>query len=101
MELFGDADATAVIDRFRGLGTGRGALKRVADGPVDLATVKKLGGLAKEGQIVDSTGACDIFNAAYLAVLPLGESEFEAAKAGYGLAARVLRYRGAIIPDAE
>ena len=99
MELFGDADADAVIDRLRGLGAGHGALKCGADGPVDLATGERPRKLESVKKVVDSTGAGDSFNAAYLAALVQGESEAEAAKAGHGLAARVLRYRGAIIPD--
>jgi 2-dehydro-3-deoxygluconokinase len=47
---------------------------------------------------IDTTGAGDSFNAAYLTARLAGEPPAEAARAGHILAGTVIRYRGAIIP---
>jgi 2-dehydro-3-deoxygluconokinase len=47
---------------------------------------------------VDTTGAGDAFNAAYLAARLAGRSSSEAARAGNMLAGEVVRYPGAILP---
>jgi 2-dehydro-3-deoxygluconokinase len=47
---------------------------------------------------VDTTGAGDSFNAAYLAARLAGEPPGEAARAGHILAGTVIRHRGAIMP---
>lgn len=49
-------------------------------------------------QPVDTTGAGDSFNAAFIASKWLGHSNEDAAKAGNQLANHVIRYPGAIIP---
>ncbi len=48
--------------------------------------------------IVDSTGAGDIFNAGFLAKILAGRSAIEAAVFGQELAARCLQHRGALLP---
>jgi 2-dehydro-3-deoxygluconokinase len=47
---------------------------------------------------IDTTGAGDSFNAAYLTARLAGEPPGEAARAGHILAGTVIRYKGAIIP---
>ena len=52
-------------------------------------------------QPVDTTGAGDSFNAAFMAMKCLGRSNYEAAEAGNHLASHVIRYPGAIMPVAN
>jgi 2-dehydro-3-deoxygluconokinase len=49
---------------------------------------------------IDTTAAGDSFNAAYLAARLNGENPLAAASAAHGLAAQVIRHRGAIMPRA-
>ena len=97
--LHGDADATACAARLRAAGAGEVVVKMGADGclvagesgtnlvPVPAAVAP-----------VDTTGAGDSFNAAYLAARLAGQAPASAAEAGHRLAARVIGRYGAIIP---
>jgi 2-dehydro-3-deoxygluconokinase len=49
-------------------------------------------------KVIDTTGAGDSFNAAYLASRLRGGTPLEAVTAGHALAARVIQHPGAILP---
>jgi 2-dehydro-3-deoxygluconokinase len=49
-------------------------------------------------KVVDTSGAGDSFNGAYLAARLHGQDPMEAAKAGLAMAAKVVAQPGAIIP---
>jgi 2-dehydro-3-deoxygluconokinase len=95
--LFGDRDLHACLDRLHGLGVPEVAVKLGPEGAC----------VAWEGEsqhvpgvpdveIVDSTGAGDAFDAAYLHARLIGQDPPAAAAAGNALAAATLGHRGAI-----
>ncbi|MCB1884921.1 MAG: sugar kinase [Geminicoccaceae bacterium] len=97
--LFGDATPEAAASRLEALGVGEVVVKN-GDGQ---------GHVRAEGaghtvmpivvaKPVDTTGAGDSFNAAYLAARLRGLGAAEAADAGGRLAARVVMHKGAIVP---
>ena len=95
MAIFGERDEEV---RARFSATSRsGAMKCGEDGPVSLGQViEQIYAPAK--RVVDTTAAGDSFNGGYLAARLTGHSQAEALKAGHDLAAKVVGYRGAIIP---
>ena len=97
--LFGDADAAATVARLRDAGCGEIAVKRGAE-PCIVAAKGEMSAVAAQpvSRIVDSTAAGDSFNAAYIAARIAGRPPGEAAKAGHGLASKVIGHRGAIVP---
>lgn len=99
MALFGDASEAAVVDRLHGFGVTAGALKRGAEGPLDLAGQAVAQDLTLVEKVVDSTAAGDSFNAGYLAALVQGRSAQIQMESGHNLAAKVITHPGAIIPD--
>jgi 2-dehydro-3-deoxygluconokinase len=98
-ELFGDPDPRATLDRLHGLGAEEVIVKDGND-PVHF----RLGGETVEAlpvrvsDTVDTTGAGDSFNGAYLAARIDGQGIGQAVDAASRLAAVVVRHRGAIIP---
>ncbi|MEM1362061.1 MAG: sugar kinase [Pseudomonadota bacterium] len=100
MELFGDAGPDAVVARLKSFGVRSGAMKRGAEGPLNLATGETPSGLPIVEKVVDTTAAGDSFNAGYLGALALGQPDEAALRAGHILASQVIRHRGAIIPTA-
>jgi 2-dehydro-3-deoxygluconokinase len=94
--LFGHASAAQSLAWWRAAGAGDVVLKCGADGALlgDGSSVPSAGLVA----VVDTTGAGDSFNAAYLARRLAGGTPADAAAAGHRLAAQVIRHRGAIIP---
>ncbi len=101
MELFGDVDRMAVVDRLHDAGATRGILKCGADGPLDLSTGLEIKVPPREGPVIDSTAAGDSFNAGFLASHIAGHSDVLSAKAGHALAAYVIGFPGAIVPSRD
>jgi 2-dehydro-3-deoxygluconokinase len=95
MELF-EETADQVTARFA-KHQGTGALKRSALGPLSLGVPVQQDYMAAPS-VVDTTAAGDSFNGGYLGSLLSGSSQADALLAGHNCAARVVQYRGAIIP---
>lgn len=97
--LWGDAGPADCIARWRGRGARDVVVKLGSEG---CALATEEGHLPVRGerveQVVDTTGAGDSFNAAYLAARLRGEDRAAAAAAGNRLAAEVIQVRGAIMP---
>jgi len=82
-----------------------GCAETVAKNGAGGVTIAQDGGCAaipavQAGTVVDTTGAGDAFNAAYLASRLMGLDPRDAARRGCALGARVVAHRGAIIPRA-
>jgi 2-dehydro-3-deoxygluconokinase len=96
--LHGDVDAEATVARLAALGVEEVVVKLGADGA--LAGSEHVP--ADPGvDVVDTTGAGDAFDAAYLHARIAGLAPAAAAAEGARLAATVLRHRGAIVPADE
>ncbi|MFM9850403.1 MAG: sugar kinase [Hyphomicrobiaceae bacterium] len=99
--LWGDADSQATAARLLALGVEEIAIKLGRGGALAgragaLATVAPSASI----EPIDTTGAGDSFNAAYLAARLRGQPIEAAARAGNTLAGIVIRHRGAIAPKA-
>jgi 2-dehydro-3-deoxygluconokinase len=81
-----------------GLTQGEIALTCDADGCRLRADGKTVALPTQAAKVVDTSGAGDSFNGAYLAARLRGEDAITAAKAGLALAAKVVAQPGAIIP---
>jgi 2-dehydro-3-deoxygluconokinase len=97
MALFGDMTERDVIERLKQYGVITGALKRGAEGPLNLADPTNTPHFESVVRVVDSTAAGDSFNGAYLASLLSGANAVQAAQAGHDCASQVVQHRGAII----
>ncbi len=95
--LWGEPDPHAQVDAYDALGAGEVAITRGADGVLLFASGGVLALPAAGSCVVDTSGAGDSFNGAYLAARSRGASPLEAAKAGQTLAARVVAHAGALI----
>lgn len=97
--LYGDVDVNATIERWQRWGAAEVVVKQGADG-CRLATatgqvdVPALPGIRP----IDTTGAGDAFNGAYLAARLQGLDPTQAARRAHQLAALVIQHRGAILP---
>lgn len=102
-QLFGSATPVEHAHRWRSFGA---ALVVVKNGPNGAYVVREGGdpthvAVDQVIQPVDTTGAGDSFNAAFLAAMLAGRSATVAAAMGNRLAARVIQHRGALIPRDE
>ncbi|MGB3627256.1 MAG: sugar kinase [Henriciella sp.] len=99
-KLFGTLAEAEHIQRWLDAGADEVALKCGADGAVVASRESEPATIPAESPaaVVDTTGAGDSFNAAYLAARLGGASPSDAAAAGNRLAALVIGYRGSIIP---
>ncbi len=99
--LWGDANPEATVARLQAFGIGEIAVK---NGQENALVADKSGReyvpVAEVVEPVDTTAVGDSFNAAYLAARLKGEGPVAAAQAAHGLAAQVIRHRGAIMPRA-
>ncbi|HEY7600841.1 MAG TPA: sugar kinase [Candidatus Limnocylindrales bacterium] len=98
--LWGDVDPQATATRLAALGVREIAVKLGAAGALvqadDAATRVPA---PAEVEPLDTTGAGDSFNAAYLAARMQGTPPAAAAAAGHALAGVVVQHRGAIVPQ--
>ncbi|SFS42631.1 2-dehydro-3-deoxygluconokinase [Sulfitobacter marinus] len=98
-EWFGDADPQATAQRYAKAGVSTVIVK---NGPGQILALQD-GALTHHApvtvdKIVDTTAAGDSFNAGFLADWAQGRSTDQAINAGSALAARVIQYRGALVP---
>ena len=99
LDLYGDADADAVLARVRDAGVSEIVLKLEQPGCVVIENGEAVEVPAlKVATVVDTTAAGDSFSAGYLAARLRGEGPADAARAAHRLAAAVIQHRGAIIP---
>lgn len=99
MNLFGDASEADVLARLKKFGVSAGALKRGAEGPLDLAGEAVAQNLSSVNKVIDSTAAGDSFNAGFLAAYVMGNSVALQMETGHNLAAKVITHPGAIMPE--
>ena len=97
--LFGDADPQSAAARMAGLGVAEIAVK---DGEAP-AVIRSDGAAVVVPAVhvtspVDTTGAGDSFNGAYLAARLAGIAPAEAARKAHAVAAAVVQVRGALAP---
>lgn len=99
---FGDADAAATLARYAGLGVPEIVVK---DGirPTLYREGNEVGTrpVASIARPLDTTGAGDSFNGAYLAARLTGATQAAGVAAGQGVSAAVVGHRGALLPVAE
>ena len=95
MDVFGETEAQ-VAQRFLTQAKS-GALKRGARGPLSLGEPVDAQ-YEPVTEVLDTTAAGDSFNGGYLGALLAGKGQAAALQAGHAMAARVVQFRGAIIP---
>ncbi|NHB77747.1 sugar kinase [Rhodobacter calidifons] len=99
---FGDPDAAATLRRYARLGVPEIVVK---DGirPTLYQTGEVTGArpVAPVARALDTTGAGDSFNGAYLAARLTGAGQAAAVAAGQGVSAEVVMHRGALMPAAQ
>lgn len=96
--LWDDATAEATLARWRAAGATTVVVKQGSDGALvgDAEGIRPVATVPV--QALDTTGAGDSFNAAFLHAFLTGAPAADAARAGHALAGRVITCRGAILP---
>ncbi|NRB19660.1 MAG: L-rhamnose mutarotase [Rhodobacteraceae bacterium] len=97
--LFGDAERRAILDRILATGPKTGALKCGQDGPIQIPHSAETSSYKAAETVIDTTGAGDSFNGAYLAAIASGKPERTALALAHDLARRVVGHKGAILPQ--
>lgn len=99
--LFGTANPREQLNALVKLGVTQAALTLGAAGclVLDRGSVTSLGN-REIPIVIDTSGAGDAFNGAYLAAILRGATPVEAADAGLALGARVVSHPGAVVPAA-
>ena len=99
--LWGDANPEATVERLQAFGIGEIVVK---NGSSTALVADKNGRehvpVPEVVEPIDTTAAGDSFNAAYLAARLNGQGPVPSAALAHGLAAEVIRHRGAIMPRA-
>lgn len=95
-QLFGDSDIEWMARRLSSLGAAEFAITAEADGCLVYRGRSEWIAAPRVEQVVDTSGAGDSFNGAYLAARLAGKSPGDAARAGLALAAYVVTQPGAI-----
>ena len=99
MNLFGDADEEAVLERFRQKDWTACAIKRGALGPINPHLPRAdHPEFAPAEHVIDTTAAGDSFNGGFLAGHLQGRSHIECMLAGHAMAREVVKRAGAIVP---
>lgn len=100
LALFGETDESAVVERLLTFRMPELLLKRGDLGPRIFSAGDELesAALPSAGEVVDTTGAGDSFNAGYLAQRLSGVSMIQSARDAHLLALQVIAHPGAILP---
>ena len=98
--LYGDRDLVATAERLSAAGVGEIAVKDGEKPALIAAGTRRDPVPAVSVQAVDTTGAGDSFNGAYLAARLRGNSPAEAAVRAHRVAGAVVQVRGALAPFA-
>ncbi len=99
MLLFKDQTPKQTAARYQAYGVSECVIKLGGEGALCVHTGnEELVATTKVAKVIDSTGAGDSFNGAYLAKRLAGATMQAACMAGHCLAGTVIQFRGAIIP---
>jgi len=99
--LWGDTNPEATVERLQAFGIGEIVVKNGSSNALCAdKNGRELVPVPEVVEPVDTTAAGDSFNAAYLAARLNGQPSVTSAALAHGLAAQVIRHRGAIMPRA-
>jgi 2-dehydro-3-deoxygluconokinase len=99
--LWGDTNPEATVERLQAFGIGEIVVKNGSSNALCAdKNGRELVPVPEVVEPIDTTAAGDSFNAAYLAARLNGQAPVISASLAHGLAAQVIRHRGAIMPRA-